>query len=482
MSKKNLRKEIFDKEKKIYYVPSEITQKIFHNKLLFFMKKPSPKNFVLDTNVILHDPTCINHFQENNIIIPLVVIEELDHFKRGNQVINLNAREFARTLDSITGNEIFNGGVSLGRGKGKVRIVITRGLAQEIHDVFREDNVDHRVLSAAFEANKTGKEKARTILVTKDVNLRMKAKALGIPAEDYTTDRVLNVEELYSGKIIVEDFDDDILQRLYQPPFEVPAKQILKKIKSEAVPNKYFIMRNSSRSILSCLDQEMEKFKRIDKQVAYGIKPRNAEQTFAVDALINSDIPLVSMTGKAGTGKTLLALACALQVRKNYRQIYIARPVVPLSNKDIGYLPGDVESKLAPYMQPLWDNLKVIQDQFPETDKSYQLINALIKDEKLVIEPLSYIRGRSLQRIYFIVDEAQNLTPHEIKTIITRAGEGAKIVLTGDIYQIDHPYLDSQSNGLSYLIEHFKGQKLYAHVNLEKGERSELAELASNLL
>jgi PhoH-like ATPase len=446
------------------------------------MKKPSPKNFVLDTNVILHDPTCINHFQENNIIIPLAVIEELDHFKRGNQVINLNAREFARTLDSITGNDIFNDGVSLGKGKGKVRIVITRGLAQEIHDVFREDNVDHRVLSAAFEANKNGKEKARTILVTKDVNLRMKAKALGIPAEDYTTDRVLNVEELYSGKTIIEDFDDDILQRLYQPPFEVPAKQILKKIKCEAVPNKYFIMRNSSRSILSCLDQEMEKFKRIDKQVAYGIKPRNAEQTFAVDALINSDIPLVSMTGKAGTGKTLLALACALQVRKNYRQIYIARPVVPLSNKDIGYLPGDVESKLAPYMQPLWDNLKVIQDQFPETDKSHQLINALIKDEKLVIEPLSYIRGRSLQRIYFIVDEAQNLTPHEIKTIITRAGEGAKIVLTGDIYQIDHPYLDSQSNGLSYLIEHFKGQKLYAHVNLEKGERSELAELASNLL
>jgi PhoH-like ATPase len=188
------------------------------------------------------------------------------------------------------------------------------------------------------------------------------------------------------------------------------------------------------------------------------------------------------MTGKAGTGKTLLALASALSIRKNYRQIYIARPIVPLSNKDIGYLPGDVDSKLAPYMQPLWDNLKVIQDQFPETDKSHQIINNLVKEEKLVVEPLSYIRGRSLQRIYFIVDEAQNLTPHEVKTIITRAGEGAKVVLTGDIYQIDHPYLDSQSNGLSYLIEHFKGQKLYAHINLEKGERSELAELASNLL
>jgi PhoH-like ATPase len=310
----------------------------------------------------------------------------------------------------------------------------------------------------------------------------MKAKALGIPAEDYSTDRVLNVEELYSGKTIIEDFDDDILQKFYQSPFEIPAKQIVKKLKTEIVPNKYFIMRNSSRSVLTCLDQEQEKFKRIDKQTVYGIKPRNAEQTFAVDALINSDIPLVTMTGKAGTGKTLLALASALQVKKDYRQIYIARPVVPLSNKDIGFLPGDVESKLAPYMQPLWDNLKVIQDQFPETDKNHQLINTMIKEEKLVIEPLSYIRGRSLQRIYFIVDEAQNLTPHEIKTIITRAGEGSKLVLAGDIYQIDHPYLDSQSNGLSFLIEHFKGQKLYAHVNLEKGERSELAELASNLL
>ncbi|MFA7228564.1 MAG: PhoH family protein [Melioribacteraceae bacterium] len=472
----------FDKEKKIYYVPTEITKKSFHNKLLFFMGKTNPKTFVLDTNVILHDPTCINHFQENNIIIPLSVIEELDHFKRGNQVINLNAREFARTLDSIAGNEVFNGGVSLGRGKGKVRIMITKGLSAEIHDVFREDNVDHRVLSAAVEASKENKGKSKTVIVSKDVNLRMKSKAIGIPAEDYTTDRVVNVEELYSGKSVIENFDDDIVQKLYQPPFEVQSKQVLRKIKTEAVPNKYFILRNSSRSVLASLNNEMDKFRRIDKQVVYGIKPRNAEQTFAVDALCNPDIPLVSMTGKAGTGKTLLALACALQVRKNYRQIYIARPVVPLSNKDLGFLPGDVESKLAPYMQPLWDNLKVIQDQFPESDKSHQLINTMIKDEKLVIEPLSYIRGRSLQRIYFIVDEAQNLTPHEIKTIITRAGEGAKIVLTGDVYQIDHPYLDSQSNGLSYLIEHFKGQKLYAHVNLEKGERSELAELASNLL
>lgn len=445
-------------------------------------KTKSPKTFVLDTNVILHDPTCITQFQENNIVIPLAVIEEIDHFKRGSQVININAREFTRTLDSITGSALFNGGISLGKGKGKVRIVITKGLSAEIRQVFREDNPDHRILSAAYDLQLESKSKQKIILVTKDVNLRMKAKAIGILSEDYTTDRVGSIDELYSGKEVVESFDDGLLQKLYQSPFEVSAKEVFKKIKTEKVANKYYILRNQNRSVLARYDNEESVFRKVDKQPIYGILPRNAEQTFAVDALINPNIPLVSLTGKAGTGKTLLALAGSLAVRKSYRQIYIARPIIPLSNKDIGYLPGDVESKLAPYMQPLWDNLKVIQDQYKETDKNFQTINTMLKEEKLVVEPLSYIRGRSLQRIYFIVDEAQNLTPHEIKTIITRAGEGAKIVLTGDIYQIDHPYLDTLSNGLSYLIDHFKGQKLYAHVNLEKGERSELAELASNLL
>jgi len=446
------------------------------------MSNKTPKSFILDTNVILHDASSIHQFQENDVVIPLTVIEELDHFKRGSQVINLNAREFARTLDSITGTAIFNGGVTLGPGKGKVRVALTRGLLPEIRDIFREDNADNRILSVALEWSKKNKSKSKIILVSKDVNLRMKAKALGILSEDYTTDRIGSVEELYSGKEVIEDFDDDLLQKLYQSPYEIPAKPVLKKWKGESVPNKYFILKSANRSVLAYLDKEMETIKKIDKNYIYGIKPRNAEQTFAADALTNSDIPLVSLTGKAGTGKTLLALASALHVRKSYRQIFIARPIVPLSNKDIGFLPGDVQSKIEPYMQPLWDNIRVIQDQFSETDKQHQLINNMIKDEKLVIEPLSYIRGRSLQRIFFIVDEAQNLTPHEIKTIITRVGEGAKIVFTGDIYQIDHPYLDSQSNGLSFLIEHFKGQKLYSHINLIKGERSELAELASNLL
>lgn len=442
----------------------------------------TPKIFILDTNVILHDATSINQFQENDVVIPLPVIEELDHFKRGSQIINLNAREFARTLDSLTGTALFNGGIQMGKGRGKLRIAISRGLSSEIKEIFREDTPDHRILSIANDWHKKLLNQTSVILVTKDVNLRMKAKALGIPAEDYTTDRIESIEELYSGKEIVEEVPDELILNIFQPPFEIPAEKFLKKLKIEPVPNKYFILRNANRSTLAYLDQEMKTFSRVDKNLIYGIKPRNAEQTFAVDALTKNDIQLVSMTGKAGTGKTLLALASALQVRKNYRQIFIARPVIPLSNKDIGYLPGDVESKLAPYMQPLWDNLKVIQDQFPESDKQHQLIDTMIKDEKLVIEPLSYIRGRSLQRIFFIVDEAQNLTPHEIKTIITRAGEGSKIVFTGDIYQIDHPYLDAQSNGLSFLIDKFKGQKLYAHINLVKGERSALAELASNLL
>lgn len=444
--------------------------------------KKSPKVFVLDTNVILHDATSILQFEENDIVIPMAVIEEIDHFKKGNQVINLHAREFARTLDSLTGDALFNGGVSLGKKKGKVSIAIPRAWNDEIKDVFREDTPDHRILNAALDTAKKYGTKRQVILVSKDVNLRMKAKALDIPAEDYTTDRITDLEELYSGKEIIEDFNDDILQQLYTPPFEIPLKKAFPKKQKDIIPNKFYILRNAVRSILAYVDPVKEMLLKVDKITAYGIKPRNAEQTFAFDALLNQNIPIMSITGKAGTGKTLLALAAALQIRKNYRQIYIARPIVPLSNKDIGYLPGDVESKLAPYMQPLWDNLKIIQDQYKETDQAHQTINQMVKEDKLVIEPLSYIRGRSLQRIFFIVDEAQNLTPHEIKTIITRAGEGCKIIFTGDIYQIDHPYLDTESNGLTYLIDHFKNQKLYAHINLVKGERSELAELASNLL
>jgi len=327
--------------------------------------KSSKKTFVLDTNVILHDSTCINQFKEHDIVIPITVIEELDHFKRGSQVINLNAREFARTLDSLTGSALFNGGVPLGKGRGKVSIALSRGLSDEIREIFKEDTPDHRILSTALDIKKR-KNNDSVVLISKDVNLRMKAKAVGVQAEDYTTDKITNVEELYSGKETIENFSHELIEKLYQPPFEVPIKTTLKKSKTEVVPNKYLVLRNESHSVLAAIDHKNQILRKVDKNPVYGIKPRNAEQTFAIDALTNLNLPLVTLTGKAGTGKTLLALASALNVKKNYRQIYIARPVVPLSNKDIGYLPGDVESKLAPYMQPLWDNLKVIQDQYSE--------------------------------------------------------------------------------------------------------------------
>lgn len=241
-------------------------------------------------------------------------------------------------------------------------------------------------------------------------------------------------------------------------------------------------MKNGKSSVLAFYNPETEKIERVEKNLAYGIKPRNSEQVFALHALENPNVKLVTIQGVAGTGKTLLALAGALNQKRDYRQIFLARPIVPLSNKDIGYLPGDVKSKLNPYMEPLWDNLKMIQSQWEEGSRENKKIQDMVDQEKLLVQPLAYIRGRSLSNIFFIVDEAQNLTPHEVKTIITRAGEGTKIIFTGDIYQIDTPYLDAQSNGLSYMIDKLKGQKLYAHITLEKGERSELANLANELL
>jgi PhoH-like ATPase len=252
--------------------------------------------------------------------------------------------------------------------------------------------------------------------------------------------------------------------------------------KTELTKNHYYILKSGKKSILAFYNSANGMVEHVEKRAVYGIKPRNAEQAFAIHAVMKPEIKLVTMQGVAGTGKTLIALAAALEQKREYKQIYLARPIVPLSNKDIGYLPGDIKSKLNPYMEPLWDNLKFIQNQYSENDKEYSRINEMVTNEKLVITPLAYIRGRSLSNICFIVDEAQNLTPHEVKTIITRAGENTKIIFTGDIFQIDTPYLDSQSNGLSYLIDRIKDHELYAHITLEKGERSELANLANDLL
>jgi PhoH-like ATPase len=302
---------------------------------------------------------------------------------------------------------------------------------------------------------------------------------LGLSAEDYSRDSIEDVRQVYTGSRLIEDVDSKEIDVLYAS-YGIDGGEI--KCVIDPMANENFILRNGQKSILATFDPFDNKVVRVDKPTAYGIKPRNAEQSFALHMLMDNRIQLVSLSGKAGTGKTLLALAAALELRSEYRQIFLARPIVPLSNRDLGFLPGDIQSKLDPYMQPLFDNLSVIRHQFKSNDKRSIKINELLEQNKLLITPLAYIRGRSLQKAFFIVDEAQNLTPHEVKTVITRAGEGTKVIFTGDIHQIDHPYLDKRSNGLTYLISRMKGQDVFAHITLEKGERSELAELASNLL
>ncbi|MBN1996228.1 PhoH family protein [candidate division KSB1 bacterium] len=436
------------------------------------------KKFVLDTNVILHDSDCVLNFQDNDIIIPITVLEELDGFKRGHDLINLHTREFIRFLDSFSGDTLVNSGASLGEGRGKISILTEFSDDDQVLKAFVDRKPDHRILSAAIHLQKKLPDE-QVILVSKDVNLRLKARSLGVNAQDYYSDKIKDLEKLYRGKRLIESFDVDKIDKFYKIPFQVPVDEV---DIEDLVPNEYLILRSATKSVLVNYNHQLKVLERIDKVPAYGILPRNAEQTFSLHALLNPDLQLVTLSGKAGTGKTLLALAAALEARKKYKQIYLARPIVALSNKDLGFLPGDVESKVDPYMQPLYDNLGVIRNQFAETDKRFQQISDMLENGKLEIAPLAYIRGRSLNNIFFIVDEAQNLTPHEVKTIITRAGEGTKVIFTGDPYQIDTPYLDSLSNGLSYLIDRMKGQTLYGHVTLEKGERSELAELASNLL
>ncbi|MBE6234853.1 MAG: PhoH family protein [Bacteroidales bacterium] len=444
----------------------------------------NPKIFILDTNIILHDYRSIKRFQDNDLVIPVAVIEELDKFKKGNDALNYNARGFIRELDRLTVGTPGKRGYPIGRNKGYIRIELNHPFPPELEDSFKDDIQDHRILSTAMWVRDSNPGRF-TALVTKDINLRMKAKAVGMEVQDYLTDKVddSRIEDIRQEIIFTDNIPAETLQdfayrsgrmdySLVSP--KVPAANQLYRFKWEQT--------DGSHTTCGRFDPVSKEIVLVRKQYAYGIAPRNDEQKFALDACLNPDISLVSLTGGAGTGKTLLALAAALEQANAYDQIILSRPTVILGNQDIGFLPGDEKSKMNPFIQPLMDNLNVIRNCFKPGSKQAAKIDAMLKEEKLLISPLAYIRGRSLGNVYFIIDEAQNLTPHEIKTIITRAGEGTKMVFTGDIFQIDQPYLDMWSNGLTHLGEKMAGQKMFQHINLKKGERSELSEIAGKLL
>lgn len=444
-----------------------------------------PKIFVLDTNIILHDHKAIHHFQENDIVIPITVLEELDKFKKGHEALNFNAREFMREIDKLSEDSNFSrDGASLGRHRGNLRVELSHPFPEALKGCFQDDIPDHRILSTAIWVKEQNPDRF-VALVTKDVNLRMKAKAVGMEAQDYLTDRVeeSRLEYTRNEVIVKEDLPQEKIQSLAYGQGGIPYRDVSDE---EPTPNQLYQFRweKGADSFVTCAryDCRQKRIILVKVRHACGISPRNDEQKFALDACLNPDIKLVSLTGGAGTGKTLIALAAALEQEHDYDQIILTRPTITLGNQDIGFLPGDQKSKMGPFVQPLLDNLNVIRNCFRPGSRQVQKIDAMLKEEKLLISPLAYIRGRSLGKVYFIIDEAQNLTPHETKTIITRAGEGTKMVFTGDIFQIDQPYLDMYSNGLTHLGEKMAGQPLFEHINLRKGERSELSDIASRLL
>lgn len=441
-----------------------------------------PKIFVLDTNIILHDHKAIRKFQDNDVVVPIAVIEELDKFKKGTDALSFNARGFMRDINKLTDGKMFGRyGVPIGKGLGNFKIEPNHPFPDDMKDLFIDDIQDHRILSTAIWIRDNNPDRF-VALVTKDINLRMKAKAAGMEAQDYLTDRVGEERVEFTLKEVrdVEPSPEVLQELVYGPETAVDWRMVTK---SEPAPNCLFRFRRNGEDELGArYDKDSGKIVLVRSKQAYGIRPRNLEQRFAMDACMNKKIQLVSLTGGAGTGKTLIALASALEQERDYDQIILTRPTVILGNQDIGFLPGDQKSKMGPFLQPLMDNLNVIKQQFRPSSKEATHLEALLTSEKLLISPLAYIRGRSLGKVFFIIDESQNLTPHEIKTIITRAGEGTKMVFTGDIFQIDQPYLDQWSNGLTHLGEKMAGQKLFEHVFLRKGERSELSDIASKLL
>jgi PhoH-like ATPase len=436
------------------------------------------KNYLLDTNVLLHDPDSLVSFQDNNVLIPIEVIEEIDRFKRESSELGRNARKVSRMLDAWRAEGHLNDGVGH-PGGGSLRIVLdppatTRGPAGN----GAARNVDSRILERALGVRQT-EPSLPLVVVTKDINLRLRADALGLPAEDYETDRV-QLSELYSG-IFEKTVSAEALAEL-KARGELPLDP-----NDRHLPNEYCTLideTNPKRTLLARIDAKRANLNLIidSRDGVWGIRPRNREQHFALDALLDDRVKLVTLMGKAGTGKTLLALAAGLKravVDREYRRVLVARPTVSMG-REIGFLPGTLEEKLAPWMQPIHDALELLGDLNMGQDS--RRTADLMRNGNVVVEALSYIRGRSIPHQFMIIDEAQNLTPLEVKTILTRVGPGTKIVFTGDPWQIDNPYVDSSSNGFVYLIDRFRGQALSAHVHLEKGERSELAELAANLL
>ena len=455
-----------------------------------------PKIFVLDTNIILHDSRSIYNFQENDLVIPIAVIEELDKFKKSTDVLGYNAREFMRKIDILSADKnFFKGeGFSLGKGLGTLRVEINHPFPLELQGSFKDDIQDHRILAVAIWVKNQNPQRF-VALVTKDVNLRMKARALGMVAQDYLTDRIeeKHIEKNEKRVQVINNLPKNTIDRVASGGITVdevrykkqPANQLYKfryEVQPGADQKDNAKRKQAYEYLLARFDAPTNSIVPVKPCTAYGIQPRNSEQVFAMDALMNPQVQLISLTGTAGTGKTLLALAAALEQADNFSQILLARPVIPLKNQEIGYLPGDAKDKIGPYMLPLYDNLAVIKKQFGISSKENVKIEDMLRREKLLISPLAYIRGRSLSNVFFIIDEAQNLTPHEVKTIITRAGEGTKIVFTGDIQQIDQPYLDKWSNGLTHINDKLYGEPLFEHVNLTKGERSKLSELAGKKL
>jgi len=436
------------------------------------------KTFVLDTNVILHDPQALFRFEDNDLVIPMTVIEEIDRFKKELSETGRNARQFSRIMDGLRSKAKLIEGVELETG-GHLRVdLYTEELMKSLPPELRFDQGDNRILAVTLAVKNNADN--NVVFVTKDTNLRIKADVIGLTAQDYESDKV-SIDDLYTGtcEVLLPQEDVDLFYNQGFLPLE-----------EEFLPNQCLTLidaANPSHTALARYNRPLRQavsLVRAPSDGLWGIHPRNREQQFAFDMLLNDDIQLVTLVGKAGTGKTLLAIAAGLHKSADegqYSRLLVSRPIFPLG-RDIGFLPGDIDEKLSPWMQPIFDNVELLLGAVEEGSKRKRGYKELVDLGLLEIEPLTYIRGRSIPKQYMIVDEAQNLTPHEIKTIVTRAGEGTKIILTGDPYQIDNPYIDSSSNGLTYVVEKFKGEDISGHVTLDKGERSCLAELAANLL